>query len=185
MTPIHGLKASLITGALLLSTLSGAQAATINKPDYDAGKKAISATYKADKAACGTQTANAKDICVEEARAKEKNARAALEYSYTGKPADEIKVRVAQAESAYDVAKERCDDQTGNAKDVCVKQAQAAKVKAVSEAKLVKEVAAAASSATTDIRDADYKVAAEKCDALKGDAKSGCIATAKARFGKS
>ena len=33
-------------------------------------------------------------------------------------------------------------------------------------------------------RDADYKVAAEKCDALAGDAKAGCIANAKARFGQ-
>jgi hypothetical protein len=185
MTFIRSLQATLISSAVSLLAVSGAQAATINKADYSAGKTLISSTYKTDKAACGSLTANAKDICVEEARAKEKNARAALEYSYTGKPADEIKVRVAQAESAYDVAKERCDDQTGNAKDVCIKEAKAAKVKAVSEAKLVKEVAAAASSATTDIRDADYKVAAEKCDALKGDAKSGCIATAKARFGKS
>ena len=40
MTPIHGLKASLITGALLLSTLSGAQAATINKPGCIATAKA-------------------------------------------------------------------------------------------------------------------------------------------------
>jgi len=34
-------------------------------------------------------------------------------------------------------------------------------------------------------RDADYKVAAEKCDALSGDAKASCSAAAKARFGKS
>ncbi|MEI2678171.1 MAG: hypothetical protein V9G29_10180 [Burkholderiaceae bacterium] len=31
---------------------------------------------------------------------------------------------------------------------------------------------------------ADYKVAAEKCDALAGDAKAGCLTAAKARFGK-
>ncbi len=33
--------------------------------------------------------------------------------------------------------------------------------------------------------DADYKVATEKCDAMSGDAKSSCVAAAKARFGKS
>jgi hypothetical protein len=185
MTSTCGLRATLISSALLLLAATGAQAATISKADYSDGKKAITATYKTDKAACGSMTANAKDICIEEARAKEKNARAALEYSYTGKPADEVKVRVAQAEGAYDVAKERCDDQTGNAKDVCIKEAKAATVKAVAGAKMAKEAGAAASSANNDIRDADYKVAAEKCDALKGDAKSSCMATAKARFGKS
>jgi hypothetical protein len=34
-------------------------------------------------------------------------------------------------------------------------------------------------------RDADYKVAAQKCDALAGNAKDSCIAAAKAQFGKS
>ena len=33
-------------------------------------------------------------------------------------------------------------------------------------------------------RDADYKVAAEKCDALSGSAKSTCISEAKLRYGK-
>jgi hypothetical protein len=35
------------------------------------------------------------------------------------------------------------------------------------------------------MKDADYKVAIEKCDALAGDAKASCVAAAKAKFGKS
>jgi hypothetical protein len=35
-----------------------------------------------------------------------------------------------------------------------------------------------------DKRDADYKVAKEKCDALSGGAKDKCMADAKARYGK-
>ena len=35
------------------------------------------------------------------------------------------------------------------------------------------------------MKDADYKVPIEKCDALAGDAKSSCVAAAKAKFGKS
>jgi len=38
--------------------------------------------------------------------------------------------------------------------------------------------------ANQDKRDADYKVAAEKCDTMSGDAKSSCIANAKAHYGK-
>ena len=34
-------------------------------------------------------------------------------------------------------------------------------------------------------RDADYKVAVEKCDALTGAAKSTCVSDAKLRYGKS
>jgi hypothetical protein len=35
-----------------------------------------------------------------------------------------------------------------------------------------------------DKRDADYKVAIEKCDALAGTAKDTCVSGAKAQYGK-
>jgi hypothetical protein len=175
-------KASLIVAALMAWPL--AQADTVTKAEYKAGKTRISAAYKADKAACAPLSGNAKDICVEEAKAKEKVARAELEYSYSGKPADHTKVQVAQAEAAYAVAKEKCDDQAGNAKDVCIKEAKAIETKALAEAKMEKKIDKAQADATDDVRDANYKVAVEKCDALAGDAKSSCIAAAKARFGK-
>jgi len=127
---------------------------------------------------------NAKDICVEEAKAKEKVARAELEYGYTGKAGDRNKVAVARAESAYAVAKEKCDDKAGNAKDVCVKEAKAVEIKALADAKLGKEIGEAKKDAAADKRDADYNVAVEKCDALAGDAKASCIAAAKTKFGK-
>ena len=176
------LKHSLIVAALLALPL--AQAATMAKPDYKAAKSRISADYKADKAACGSMTANAKDICVEEAKAKEKVARAELEYGYTGKPKDQNKILVAKAESSYSVAKEKCDDMKGNEKDVCVKQAKAVEVKALADAKMGKQISEAKTDAVQDKRDADYKVAAEKCDALTGDAKATCMTAAKAKFGK-
>ena len=177
------LKHSLIVSALL--ALPIAHAATMAKADYQADKTRISADYKAAKAACATLTANAKDICIQEAKAKETVARAELEFSYTGKPADQNKVLVAKAESVYSVAKEKCDDLKGNDKDVCVKEAKAVEVKALADAKMGKQIGAAKTDAAEDKRNADYKVAAEKCDALAGDAKASCITAAKAKFGKS
>jgi hypothetical protein len=88
------------------------------------------------------------------------------------------------AESNYDVAHERCDDMAGNTKDVCVKEAKAVKVKAMADAKLGREIGEARQDAAADKRDADYKVAAEKCDALSGDAKSSCVSSAKMSYGK-
>jgi hypothetical protein len=183
MTQMFNLKASLIVAAMLVLTV--AQAATMAKADYKASKTRISADYKADKAACAALADNAKDVCVEEAKAKEKVARAELEYGYTGKPNDQTKVMVAKAETAYAVAKEKCDDKAGNDKDVCVKQAKAAEVKAVVDAKMGKEIGEIKKDGAEDKRDADYKLAAEKCDALAGDAKASCMAAAKAKFGKS
>jgi hypothetical protein len=182
MKTSFNLKASLVIAALL--SLSVAQAATISKDQYKADKTRISADFKADKAACASLSGNAKDICVQEANAKEKVARAELEYSYSGKVADQTKVLMAKAQSAYAVAKEKCDDQAGNAKDVCVKEAKAVEVKALADAKLGKKIGEAKKEASDDKVDANYKVAVEKCDALAGDAKTSCVAAAKAKFGK-
>jgi len=182
MTSLNTLKSALAIAALL--ALPVAHAEMMSKADHSASKTKISADYKAQKAACGSLSANAKDICVEEAKAKEKNAKADLEFAYTGTLKDQNKASKAHAESTYAVAKERCDDKVGNDKDVCVKEAKAVEVKALADIKLVKEVRAAKTDAATDKMNADYKVANEKCDALAGDAKSQCVAAAKMKFGK-
>jgi hypothetical protein len=177
------LKALLVVAAVLAMPLT--QAATITKADYKAGKAHIDTDYKAGKAACATLAGNGKDVCIEQAKAKQKVERAELEYGYTGKAADQNKVRVAKAQSAYAVAKERCDDLAGNPKDVCVQEAKAAETRALADAKLGKEVGAARTDAAEEKRDADFKVELAKCDALAGDAKAACVSTAKASFGKS
>ncbi len=156
----------------------------MTKADYKAGKTRIGADYKTDRSACGSQAGNAKDICVQEANAKEKVARADLEYGYTGKAADRDKVLVAKAESAYSVAKERCDDESGNRKDLCVKDAKAVEIKALADAKMGKEVGEAKKEAAADKLDADYKVAIEKRDALAGDAKTVGVTAARTKSGR-
>jgi hypothetical protein len=189
-------KVKAVLAMATMLALPMAQAANVSKADYNAGKTRIDAIYTSDKAACNSLAGNAKDICVEEAKGREKVTRAELEYSYTGTPADANKIRVARAESAYEVAKERCDDLAGNAKDVCVKEAKAAHVKATADAKVdrvaadarkdtAEKTADAQRTAANDKNEANYKVALEKCDALAGAAKDTCVRDAKARFGKS
>jgi hypothetical protein len=182
MNKTLALKHSLIVAALLALPL--AHAANLPKADYKAAKAHIGVDYTADKAACASLAANAKDICIEQAKGKEKVARAELEYSYTGKAKDRTKVQVVKAESAYAVAKEKCDDKAGNDKDVCVKQAKAVEVGALADARMGKQISEAKTDAAQDKRKADYDVATEKCDAMAGDAKTACIASAKASFGK-
>ena len=182
MTNVFNFKASLLVAGML--ALPMAQAATMTKDAYKSGKDGISAQYKTDKAACAPMSDNAKDICVEEAKAKEKVARAELKYGYTGKASDGTKVLEVKAKTAYAVAKEKCDDQAGNAKDVCRKEAKAVEVKALADAKMSKQIGEAKKDAAVDKRDADYKVAVEKCDALSGDPKTGCMNAAKTKFGK-
>jgi len=181
------LQASAIATALSLTAalaFAPAHAAQVATADYKAGKTRISADYKADKLACKALTGNAQDVCHEEAKAKEKNGLAALEYGHTGKASDQKKMLAVQLDTAYDVAKERCDDLAGNAKDVCVQEAKAVKAKGEAELKLAKAVDSASKDATATTREADLKLAEEKCDALAGDAKTSCQSAAQARFGK-
>jgi len=173
-----------------------ATAATGSKDARDQAVNAAEAQYKTDKASCDALKGNAKDICMQEAKGKEKVAKAEAKATYEGTPKARESARVAHADAMYDVAKEKCDDLAGNPKDVCVKEAKAAHVKATADAKVdrvatdtrqnsAQKTAAARNDAAEDKRDADYKVAIEKCDALAGGAKDTCVRDAKTRYGKS
>ena len=48
------------------------------------------------------------------------------------------KVAEAKVEATYNVAKEKCDDQKGDAKDACVKQAKADEAKGKADVKKMK-----------------------------------------------
>ena len=64
------LKTSLLAAAF--AVMPFANAASMAQADYKADKIRINAEYKADKAACGSLAGNANDICVEQAKGKEK-----------------------------------------------------------------------------------------------------------------
>ena len=173
-----------------------APVAPISKDAYDTAVKNAEAQFKTDKDACSSRSGNAKDICLAEANSKEKVAKADAEAAYKNTPKAREDMRDARAEATYNVAKQKCDALSGNPKDVCVKEADAALVKAKADAK-VDRVAAdtqkdaatkqadAAKDANADKRNADYKVAIEKCDAFAGPAKDTCVSNAKAQYGKS
>ena len=170
--------------------------APMSKDAYDTAVRNAESQYKIDKDACASRTGNAKDICMAEANGREKVAKADAEAGYKNTPKAREDARVARAEADYGVAKEKCDELSGNSKDVCVKEANARRVRAQADAK-IEQVAAdtqedsaakqaeARRKAVESKRDADYKVAIEKCDALSGAAKDTCVSDAKLRFGKS
>ena len=85
-------------------------------------------------------------------------------------------------EARYDLAKEKCDDLSGNAKDVCVTGAKSMRDKTKADVKLKKVVTEAMADDVSIRMKADYKLAREKCDALAGEPKNVCVASAKARF---
>jgi hypothetical protein len=188
MSSIHPLSARHLAarsiGLACLLAFGGAQAATMSDAEFKAAKDRIEADAKTSRAACDGLAGNAKDICVAEAKGKERVARAELDYRRTGKESHRKEVAEARAESSYAVSKEKCDDLAGNAKDVCVQDAKAAQTRAKADAKSSAKVDEARSEATDEKHEADYKAAKERCDTLAGDAKSACIDQAKARYGK-
>ena len=171
-------------------------AAPITKDSYAMAKTNADAQYKIDADACSKMSGNAKDICVAEAKGKENMSKADAEAAYENTPKARESARVAHAQAAYDVAIEKCDDQAGNRKDVCVKEAKAELVKGKANAKVDRVAAVtnkeaatkqadARTEANADKRDAEFKVAIEKCDALAGATKDVCVSNAKTQFGKS
>ena len=168
----------------------------MSKDSYAMAKKNADAQYKIDNDACSSLKGNAKDICVAEAKGKDNIAKAEAEAAYKNTPKARQDARVAHAQASYNVAIEKCDELAGNRKDVCVKEAKAGLVKGKADAKVDRvatdtrhdaatKQADANKEANTDKRDAEYKVAIEKCDALAGPAKDSCVSTAKAQYGKS
>jgi hypothetical protein len=183
MSRLSPLAAAVLTSALAFAS-AAVQAANFSKASYDSAKADIKATYKAERENCGALAGNAKDICVEQAKGREAVALAQLEYNYTGKAADERKLYTVRADTRYELAKERCDDLGGDAKDVCLRQARSEHEKAQADIKLAQKVTTAIDEADQARMKADYKLAMEKCTQLAGDAKDSCVSAAKSRYGE-
>jgi hypothetical protein len=185
---------TLIASALA-AVLASTSYAAMTKNEVKAQEDRIAAEFKSGKARCDQLSGNAEDVCMAEAKGKEKVAKAELEARRKDNtPQALYDVRVAKADAAYDVAKEKCDDHSGNAKDVCMKDAKAALTTAKADAKVEREagknqarsherVSEAQVDAAQDKRKAEYAAARERCDNYAGDAKDRCLADAKNRHG--
>ena len=168
--------------ALILTGLAGVASANLTKPVYSAAKDEVKTMFKAERDRCGPLSGNAKDVCVERAKGHEKVALAHLEYQHTGTTKDRNDYLEARYEAKYELAKEKCDSASGNAKDVCMAEAKSARDKAKADLKANKAIAEAQDDQMEAKLKADYKAAKERCDSLSGDAKDSCQASAKARY---
>lgn len=176
MKPIHALLAAALCASSFAAT------AAITKDQHKAATKDAEMTYKSAKSACSAMAGNAKDVCMAEAKVVKASAMAKTDAEYK----DTVKARAAGqkdvASAEYDLAKAKCGSKAGNEKDVCIKEAKAVEVRAKADAKAGTKMSEARTDAADEKRKANYKVAAEKCDAFAGDTKDVCIKEAKARF---
>ncbi len=184
------MKTKLLLLSIALTCVFSNTAVAMTQVEYKTQKDTISGDYKVSRDKCGSLKANAKDICIAEAKGAEKIAKAELEANYKPTARRTEKVSLAKGDAVYDTAKEKCDDASGNAKTVCIKDAKAAHVTAKEEARVAR-VGAETGKANTGMRnmankdenEANYKAASARCDSMSGTVKDTCMTDAKAKFG--
>lgn len=203
---MKSLNINAIVLAISLIFATSAIAEGMSKQDYQNGKHKITADYKSARVVCAELTGTQNDICVIDAKGKEKVAIAELEASYRSSPKAHYEVHIARAEATYAMARQRCKDMSISADiDICMKEAKAVKTIAKADAKaqmktsdandIAREKSAEARSeakiksadarkdAADDKREAQYGVAKEKCSSLMNGAKDRCMDQAKVRLG--
>jgi hypothetical protein len=113
----------------------------ISRDEYKREKDRVEAEAKAAKEKCKALKDNAKDICQAEAKGNEKVAKKELDYK--NKPTEKNKYEwdKMKAEAAYELAKEKCEDQKGSDIVTCKRNAKEEEKRAIAALKADKKVA--------------------------------------------
>ena len=122
----------------------------ISRDEYKREKDQIEADAKAAKAKCKDLKDNAKDVCQAEAKANEKVAKKELDYKNKPTEKNRYEADKMKIEAAYEVAKEKCEDQKGAGEQAsCKKQAKADKDRQVAALKGDRKTVASSTKTTT------------------------------------
>ena len=157
--------------ALVLAASASALFAATPAYAQDASYKSLTdkatADYKQAKAACDSQSGNAKKVCMEEAKVARAKADSDAVAQYRNTPRELGKARKDVANAEYDLAKAKCGDRTGADKTTCMNDAKAAKTASLADA-------------NTGARDGtnvaqNPPATKENCDAMDATAKAACM----------
>jgi hypothetical protein len=91
---------------------------------HDEAVSQAKANYKADRAKCKELTGNDKDVCIKEAKAAEKRAKAEAKADKKTAGAN-AEANEETREAEFKVAKEKCESMSGSSKTACEKEAEA------------------------------------------------------------
>jgi len=94
-----------------------------SKARYEAAVEQAEADYKAAKARCDGLKGNDKDVCMTEAKAAEKKAKADAKAMKESSKADSAAME-EKREADYKIDKEICDELSGDAKNACEAKAK-------------------------------------------------------------
>jgi hypothetical protein len=114
--------------ALLLAACAFAGAAHAGPPartEYRLDHEKAQAAYRLDSARCRQLKGNPADVCKTEARGRFQVAKADIDLKYKHSPANQDRVKLANAQAAYGLATQKCGALAGNARQVCQADAKA------------------------------------------------------------
>lgn len=159
--------------AMLLAGAAGASFAAGSASNQ--GNSATS-DYQAAMARCNDMKGSEKKICTEEARAMRAHANADAAARANKSQAEINKARIAAVEADYGLARARCAEMSGDAKDNCLSTARKAHASSIADVRAGREwssqMGASAAGATAAGRDAR---AISRCEQMTGDAKAACL----------
>ena len=185
------IRLALATAALCCA--GAACAVPMSKDAYKAQELRIEADYDAAQTRCKPLAGNGRAVCKEQARGERDIAQAALALQYKPSADNDEKLRIAKAEAAYAVARQRCKTLDGDGREICSKDAKAVLAAARADAKLQKDVVAQQMRSDDLVRErtereekiaqAQFDAARDRCEMLPGDGRDNCLADVKRRFG--
>lgn len=120
------LTCACILGVFSASGTAFADTLPMEMVAYKAAKTRVNNLYRDNKAICARLTGTRQELCNERATASHRLARAELKYDYTGTPADRTRLQLAQTDTGYALAMERCLPLAVSPRDVCLGQARVA-----------------------------------------------------------
>ena len=173
---------AVVAAAGMLSTTVAQDAGGLDKEALERARFEVKANADGERRSCSRLAGNARAVCIDRVRGEERIALAQLQLSHTGAADDEFAFYQAQYEARYEVEKQRCADQSGKEKDICVQQARTERDKAKADARMARRINEAVAEDTRARLKADYELAREKCDLLSGDPRGVCIQSARERL---
>lgn len=191
------MKQAIITVAMAMAFGAGpavAASSAMSKEEHKAQQERIEADYKAAREQCDGMKANAKDVCMAQAKGKHEVVKAQLEARRDPGPERDAQVQKKQAEADYNVAREKCDDLRRDAKDACRKDAKATYEHAKSQAKVAQAASDRGANSGRSLEerqetrnaatDAQYAAAKERCETLSPQARDNCMNEVRKKFSK-
>jgi hypothetical protein len=175
---------------------------------YRSTKYGIVAEFDSSVAACSSLSNVARNLCKALARRQYIVAMAVLEASYKPSPEARYKARINIADADYLVAQRLCDNKSGGARNLCLREARGAQMAAKADAiemdensnayraarnkadarqftREDEERAEARKDSAFEKRNTEFEISKERCDPLTDRFKVACAEESKRRLGPS